>query len=86
MGRAQRGVDGRRTGWRRVAKLAVLAAVIVPLTTGCSVQEAIRFGWPEGVTPQADAEVLEAYRTHFGFELARLPGVALQPVGPAARA
>ncbi|WP_103383438.1 aa3-type cytochrome oxidase subunit II [Pseudonocardia dioxanivorans] len=55
MGRAQRGVDGRRTGWRRAAKLAVLAIAIVPLTTGCSVEEVVRFGWPEGVTPQAES-------------------------------
>jgi cytochrome c oxidase subunit 2 len=38
----------------RVAKLAGLAAVIVPLTTGCSVDEVLRFGWPVGVTPQAE--------------------------------
>jgi cytochrome c oxidase subunit 2 len=55
VGRAQRGVDGRRTGWRRAAKLAVLAIAIVPLTTGCSVEEVVRFGWPEGVTPQAES-------------------------------
>jgi cytochrome c oxidase subunit 2 len=35
-------------------KLAVLAAVTVPLTTGCSVEEVFRFGWPVGVTPQAE--------------------------------
>ena len=66
MGRAQR---GRRRGefghgrigpggftpsrFGRVAKLAALAALVVPLTTGCSVDEAVRFGWPVGVTPQA---------------------------------
>ncbi|GEL25768.1 cytochrome c oxidase subunit II [Pseudonocardia sulfidoxydans NBRC 16205] len=53
MGRAQQEATGRRSGWRRAAKLAVLAAVVVPLTTGCSVDEVLRFGWPEGVTPQA---------------------------------
>jgi cytochrome c oxidase subunit 2 len=35
-----------------VAKLAALAALVVPLTTGCSVDEVLRFGWPIGVTPQ----------------------------------
>ena len=51
MGRAQRG-GHRRFG--RVAKLAVLAAAVVPLTTGCSVDEVLRFGWPVGITPQAE--------------------------------
>ena len=51
MGRAQRG-GHRRFG--RVAKLAVLVAAVVPLTTGCSVDEVLRFGWPVGVTPQAE--------------------------------
>ena len=53
MGRERRGGDHR--GVVRVAKLAALAVLIVPLTTGCSVEEVIRFGWPVGVTPQADA-------------------------------
>jgi len=35
--------------------LAGLAAVTVPLTTGCSVEEVLRFGWPVGVTPQAES-------------------------------
>ncbi len=51
VGRAQRG--GHRSGFGRAAKLAALAAVAVPLTTGCSVDEVLRFGWPVGVTPQA---------------------------------
>ncbi|GEL18912.1 aa3-type cytochrome oxidase subunit II [Pseudonocardia asaccharolytica] len=55
MGRAQRGADRRRTGWKRAAKLAGLGALVIPLTTGCSVEEVLRFGWPEGVTPQARA-------------------------------
>jgi cytochrome c oxidase subunit 2 len=34
--------------------LAGLALLVVPLTTGCSVEEVLRFGWPVGVTPQAE--------------------------------
>jgi len=51
--RAHRG-ESRHGVFGRVAKLAGLAAVIVPLTTGCSVDEVLRFGWPVGVTPQAE--------------------------------
>ncbi len=60
MGRAQRESRGgvaredRRDSLRRAAKLAVLAALTAPLVTGCSVDEVLRFGWPEGVTPQAE--------------------------------
>ena len=61
MGRAQRwGLrgDGARGGSSgglgRAAKLAALVAAMVPLTTGCSVDEVLRFGWPVGVTPQAE--------------------------------
>jgi cytochrome c oxidase subunit II len=57
VGRAQRGGSGLwgrgRGRFGRVAKLAFLAAAVVPLTTGCSVDEVLRFGWPIGVTPQA---------------------------------
>ena len=52
MGRAQ--CEGRRGSLRRAVKLAVVAALTVPLVTGCSVDEVLRFGWPEGVTPQAE--------------------------------
>jgi cytochrome c oxidase subunit II len=38
-----------------VVQLAALALLVVPLTTGCSVDEVLRFGWPVGVTPQAEA-------------------------------
>ena len=56
MGRAQRGKDLRRTGrTRRVVTLAGLAALVLPLATGCSLEEALRFGWPVGITPQATA-------------------------------
>jgi cytochrome c oxidase subunit 2 len=51
VGRAQRG----RHRFGPAAKLAALAAVTIPLTTGCSVDEALRFGWPLGITPQATA-------------------------------
>jgi cytochrome c oxidase subunit II len=53
VGRAQRG--GSRRGTGRVVRTAVLAAVVLLLTSGCSVQDVIRFGWPSGVTPQAEA-------------------------------
>jgi cytochrome c oxidase subunit II len=52
VGRAQHGTQ--RTGARAV-KLALLAALVVPLTTGCTVQDVLRFGWPSGITPQAEA-------------------------------
>ncbi len=44
-----------RGSWGRVAKLGVLVLLVIPLTTGCSVSDVIRFGWPEGVTPQGEA-------------------------------
>jgi cytochrome c oxidase subunit 2 len=55
VGRAQR-ADGVRGGLRgrHAAKIGLLAAVILPLTTGCGIQDVIRFGWPGGVTPQAE--------------------------------
>lgn len=56
MGRAQRGTRSTSVGGRaRAVKLAVLAAVIVPFTTGCTVQDVLRFGWPGGVTPQSES-------------------------------
>jgi cytochrome c oxidase subunit II len=68
VGRAQRGGPGLplrggrgggfaregHGGVGRVGKLVGLAALVVPLTTGCSVDEVLRFGWPIGVTPQAE--------------------------------
>lgn len=39
---------------RRLIKVIGLTAVVAITTAGCSVQEALRFGWPEGITPQAD--------------------------------
>ena len=58
MGRSQRGGDRRsstrRGPTRRAVQLAGLALLVAPLTTGCSVEEVLRFGWPVGVTPQAE--------------------------------
>ncbi|GGS40633.1 MULTISPECIES: aa3-type cytochrome oxidase subunit II [Actinokineospora] len=44
---------GNRTA--RAARLACLVAVVAVLATGCSANEVLRFGWPEGITPQADS-------------------------------
>jgi cytochrome c oxidase subunit 2 len=56
VGRAQRGdVDRRRSGRVRAAKLAALVALIAPFTTGCTVDDVLRFGWPSGITPQAES-------------------------------
>ncbi|MBA2309749.1 MAG: cytochrome c oxidase subunit II, partial [Pseudonocardiales bacterium] len=44
-----------RTRVGRAARLAGLSAVVALLTTGCSVQDVLRLGWPVGVTPQAEA-------------------------------
>jgi cytochrome c oxidase subunit 2 len=52
--RAQRGA-GRRGSAGRVVRLVALTALIAPFTAGCSVEDVIRFGWPVGVTPQAEA-------------------------------
>nr|PZM95113.1 MAG: cytochrome C oxidase subunit II [Thermocrispum agreste] len=45
----------RRRGVRtsRVATVAGLAGLVALTTTGCSVEEVLRFGWPEGITPEA---------------------------------
>jgi cytochrome c oxidase subunit II len=47
--------DGSRRGPGRLIKMAGLAVVVSLLTTGCSVEDVIRFGWPSGVTPQSEA-------------------------------
>jgi len=52
--RAQREA-GRRGSAGRVVRLVALTAFIAPFTAGCSVEDVIRFGWPVGVTPQAEA-------------------------------
>ncbi|TCP55092.1 cytochrome c oxidase subunit 2 [Tamaricihabitans halophyticus] len=41
------------TRLNRAGKLAALVGLIAVLATGCSAEEVLRFGWPEGVTPQA---------------------------------
>lgn len=53
MGRAQQGAIHRGRG--RAVTLSALAALMLPFTTGCSVNDVIRFGWPSGVTPQGVA-------------------------------
>jgi cytochrome c oxidase subunit 2 len=39
---------------KRVGKVAALAGLVALLATGCSGDEVLRFGWPVGVTEQAD--------------------------------
>jgi cytochrome c oxidase subunit II len=38
----------------RLLKVAGLAGMIAFVSTGCSVYQAFAFGWPQGVTPQAE--------------------------------
>ncbi|APU17003.1 MULTISPECIES: cytochrome c oxidase subunit II [Actinoalloteichus] len=38
----------------RLAKLGGSFGLVALATTGCSANDVLRFGWPEGVTPQAD--------------------------------
>ncbi|PWW58330.1 cytochrome c oxidase subunit 2 [Actinokineospora spheciospongiae] len=45
---------GNRTPLGRPAKLACLMLLVVLGASGCSTEQVLRFGWPEGVTPQAD--------------------------------
>lgn len=46
------GVVRSRIG--RLLKVAGLAAMVALVSTGCSVYQAFSFGWPQGVTPQAE--------------------------------
>lgn len=51
-------VDNRsaRTGrGGRAARFAAGALVLVFALGGCSAEEALRFGWPKGITPQAES-------------------------------
>ena len=54
MSRAQRG-SNRRGSAGRVVRLVALMALVTPFIAGCSLEDAIRFGWPVGVTPQAES-------------------------------
>ncbi|MFT3661943.1 MAG: cytochrome c oxidase subunit II [Gordonia sp. (in: high G+C Gram-positive bacteria)] len=47
-----RRISGTSRTVKRLSALGALALVAV-VTSGCSPSEAVRFGWPEGVTPQA---------------------------------
>lgn len=51
------GVPERTRNTRRgkVAKVTMLAGLVAVLATGCSGEEVLRFGWPDGVTPEADS-------------------------------
>ncbi len=53
LGRAGTG-SGTRSG-RRVAGLTVTFAALVMSLTGCSWEDAVDLGWPNGVTPEAHA-------------------------------
>lgn len=44
----------RRTPATRLAGLVGLAGLVTLTVTGCSTEEVLRFGWPDGVTPQSD--------------------------------
>ncbi|GAA3037091.1 cytochrome c oxidase subunit II [Actinokineospora globicatena] len=45
---------GNRSPVARLSKVAGLVALVVLGASGCSTDEVLRFGWPEGVTPQAE--------------------------------
>lgn len=38
----------------QLLKVAGLVGIVASMSTGCSVYQAFAFGWPEGVTPQAE--------------------------------
>ncbi|GLZ39173.1 cytochrome c oxidase subunit II [Actinokineospora sp. NBRC 105648] len=46
--------SGNRTPGSRLTKVAGLVVLVALGASGCSTDEVLRFGWPEGVTPQAD--------------------------------
>lgn len=48
---------GLKEGTRvpRLVKVAGLIGLVGVAATGCTTDEVLRFGWPEGVTPQAEA-------------------------------
>lgn len=43
-----------RTRVTRLAKLAGMTGLVSLAVTGCSVHDVLRFGWPTGITPQAE--------------------------------
>jgi|SRR5215470_1571050 len=43
-----------RTRLTRLAKVSGLVGLIGFAATGCSVSEVLKFGWPDGITPQAE--------------------------------
>jgi cytochrome c oxidase subunit 2 len=43
-----------RTRVTRLAKLAGMTGMVGLAATGCSAHEVLRFGWPTGITPQAE--------------------------------
>ncbi|WP_084467314.1 cytochrome c oxidase subunit II [Actinokineospora inagensis] len=45
---------GKRSPVARLGKVAGLVSLIALGATGCSTDEVLRFGWPEGITPQAN--------------------------------
>lgn len=45
--------SGRYRRGRRAVLLAALAVTVAVVTSGCSVDEVLRFGWPVGVTAEA---------------------------------
>ncbi|MBM7776451.1 cytochrome c oxidase subunit 2 [Actinokineospora baliensis] len=45
---------GGRAPVGRLSKVAGLVALVVLGASGCSTDEVLRFGWPEGITPQAE--------------------------------
>ena len=47
-------VDVVRSRATRLAKLAGLLGFVALVSTGCSAVEVLAFGWPEGVTPEAE--------------------------------
>ncbi|MGQ0842409.1 aa3-type cytochrome oxidase subunit II [Actinokineospora sp.] len=46
--------QGNRMPGARLARVTGLVALVVLTASGCSTEEVLRFGWPEGVTPQAE--------------------------------
>lgn len=47
-------VDVVRHRAARLLKVVGLAGLVALVSTGCSVHEVLAFGWPEGITPQAE--------------------------------